>query len=340
MFDELRPPEALLYLILGKWYGQAITAAAQLGIADLLANGPHTSDEVARASGANPEATYRIMRCLGAVGVFYETAGKKFELTPIGAALRKDAPGSLAGLAAYEGAKVNLDACAELTHSALTGHSAFTKAHGMPIFEWMPDHPEEVAIYNSAMASLSTTTARAVAAAYDFSTAKSIVDIGGGHGTLLAEILTAAPRARGVLFDAPHVAAAARTHLDARGLQTRCEAIGGDFFKAVPAGHDTYVIKNVLHDWPDDEAVALLTQIARAMTPGGKLLIIEQIVTPPGSKKLNLAKIIDMIMLCLTEGGRERTEVEYREILQRAGFRFERVVATGSQVDVLEAYRQ
>jgi SAM-dependent methyltransferase len=210
----------------------------------------------------------------------------------------------------------------------------------MPIFEWMPDHPEEVAIYNSAMASLSTTTARAVAAAYDFSSAKSIVDIGGGHGTLLAEILTAAPRARGVLFDAPHVADVARTHLDARGLQTRCEAIGGDFFKAVPAGHDTYVIKNVLHDWPDDEAVAILTQIARAMTPGGKLLIVEQIVTPPGSKKLNLAKIIDMIMLCLTEGGRERTEVEYREILQRAGFRFERVVATGSQVDVLEAYRQ
>lgn len=339
MFDELRPPEALLFLILGKWYGQAITAAAQLGIADLLANGPHTAEEVARASGANPEATYRILRCLGAVGLFYETAGKKFELSPLGAALRKDAPGSLAGLAVFEGAKCNLDACAELTHSALTGHSAFTKAHGMPIFEWMPRHPEEVAIYNSAMASLSTTTARAVAAAYDFSGSRSIVDVGGGHGTLLAEILTTVPSARGVLFDAPHVADVARTKLAERGLQARCEAVGGDFFASVPAGHDTYVIKNVLHDWPDDQAVAILGQIARAMPVRGKLLVVEQLVTPPDRKQLNLAKIIDMIMLCLTEGGRERTEVEYREILRRAGFRLERVVATRSQVDVLEAYR-
>jgi len=339
MFDELRPPEALLYLILGKWYGQAITAAAQLGIADLLAGGPRTAEEVAHASGANPEATYRVMRCLGAVGVLRESATKTFELTPIGAALRKDAPGSLAGLAAYEGAKCNLDACAELTHSARTGHSAFTKAHGMPIFEWMPAHPEEAAIYNSAMASLSTTTARAVAAAYDFSKTTSIVDVGGGHGTLLAEILAAAPHARGVLFDAPHVAEVARTRLAERGLQGRCEAIGGDFFKQVPAGHDTYVIKNVLHDWADEEAVAILGQIARAMAPGGKLLIVEQLVTPPGSAKLNLAKIIDMIMLCLTEGGRERTEAEYREILRRSGFRLERIVATPSQVDVLEAYR-
>lgn len=339
MFDELRPPEALLSLILGKWYGQAITTAAQLGIADLLGDGPRTAEEVAHASGANPEAIYRIMRCLGAVGVLRETAAKTFELTPIGAALRKDAPGSLAGLAAYEGAKCNLEACAELTHSARTGRSAFTKAHGMPIFEWMPNHPEEAAIYNSAMASLTTTTARAVAGAYDFSGAKTIVDVGGGHGTLLAEILIAAPHARGLLFDAPHVADVARSRLGERGLHARCEVVGGDFFKSVPAGHDTYVIKNVLHDWADAEAIVILDQIARAMAPGGKLLIVEQLVTPPGTPKLNLAKIIDMIMLCLTEGGRERTEAEYREILRRSGFRLERVVATHSQVDVLEAYR-
>lgn len=338
MFDELRPPEALLYLILGKWYGQAITAAAQLGIADFLADGPRTSDEVAEARAANPAALYRVMRCLAAVGVLHETAGKTFALTPIGSALRADAPGSLAGLAKYEGAKYNLDACAELTHSARTGKSAFVAAHGAPIFEWMAAHPEEAALYNSAMASLSTTTARAVAAAYDFSSSKTIVDVGGGHGTLLAEILGSAPHARGVLFDAPHVAEVARKNLTARGLQARCEVIGGDFFAAVPPGHDTYVIKNVLHDWPDDEAVAILSQIARAMAPGGKLLVVEQLVTGPGTK-LNLAKVIDMIMLCLTEGGRERTEVEYVEILRRSGFRLERVVATPSQVEVLEAYR-
>ncbi len=338
MHDELRPPEALLYLILGKWYGQAITAAAQLGIADLLAKGPRTSAEVAQAVHADADAVYRVMRCLGAVGVLQESANRTFALTDVGAALRSDVAGSLAGLAKFEGSPFNLAACAELTHSARTGKSAFVKAHGMPIFEWMPAHAEEAAVYNSAMASLSTTTARAVASSYDFSRSKTIVDVGGGHGTLLAEILGAAPNARGVLFDAPHVADAARTNLASRGLQARCEVIGGDFFKAVPSGHDTYVIKNVLHDWADDEAVAILSQIARSIAPKGKLLIIEQLVTPPGPK-LNLAKVIDMIMLCLTEGGRERTEAEYAELLRRSGFQLERVVATPSQVDVLEAYR-
>ncbi len=339
MNDELRPPEALLYLILGKWYGQAITAAAELGVADLLAERPRTADEIAKAVGADPAAMYRMMRCLGAVGVLRETGGKTFALTPVGAVLRKDAPGSLAGLARFEGAAFNLATCAELTHGVRTGQSAFVEAHGIPIFEWMPAHPAEAAIYNSAMASLSTTTARAVAAAYDFSGSKMIVDVGGGHGTLLAEILAAAPHARGVLFDAPHVADAARPYLAERGLQTRCEVMAGDFFKAVPAGHDTYVTKNVLHDWDDDHVVAILGQIARAIAPGGRLLIVEQLVTPPGTPKLNLAKIIDMIMLALTEGGRERTEAEYGELLRRSGFRLSRVVPTASQVDVLEAYR-
>jgi SAM-dependent methyltransferase len=337
MHDELRPPEALLYLILGKWYGQAITAAAHLGIADLLAEGPRTSGDVAKAVHADPDAIYRVMRCLGAVGVLRETANRTFALTPVGSVLRTGVPGSLAGLAAFEGAPFNLAVCAELTHSARTGTSAFVKALGMPIFEWMPAHPEEAAIYNSAMASLSTTTARAVASSYDFSGSKTIVDIGGGHGTLLAEILSAAPHARGVLFDAPHVAEAARANLATRGLQARCEIIGGDFFKAVPSGHDTYVIKNVLHDWADDEAVAILGQIGRSIAPKGKLLIVEQLVTPP--EKPNLAKIIDMIMLALTEGGRERTEAEYADLLRRSGFRLERVVSTPSQVDVIEAYR-
>lgn len=339
MLDELRPPEALLYLILGKWYGQAITAAAHLGVADLLAEGPRTSDDVARASGANPDALYRVMRCLGAVGVLQETAGKTFALTPIGAALRSGADGSLAGLAKYEGARCNLEACAELTHSARTGGSAFVKAHGMPIFDWMPQHPEEAAIYNSAMASLSTTTARAVAASYDFAASKTVVDIGGGHGTLLAEILTSAPQVRGVLFDAPQVAEVAQASLAARGLKARCDVVGGDFFQAVPGGHDTYVLKNVIHDWPDDRAVDILSQVARAMAPSGKVLVVEQLVTPPGTQKLNLVKIIDMIMMCLTEGGRERTEAEYAEILKRSGLRLERVVATPSQVEILEAYR-
>jgi hypothetical protein len=338
MHDDLRPPEALLYLILGKWYGQAVTAAAQLGIADLLADGPRSSTEIAKSVHANPDAVYRVMRCLGAVGVLHETEGRTFALTPVGSALRSDVPGSLAGLAKFEGSSFNLAACAELTHSACTGESAFVKAHGVPIFEWMPVHPEQAAIYNSAMASLSTTTARAVASSYDFSACKTIVDIGGGHGTLLAEILSAAPHARGILFDAPHVADAARGNLASRGLSARCEVVAGDFFQAVPSGHDTYVIKNVLHDWADDEAVAILGQIARSIAPKGKLLIVEQLVTPPGAG-LNLAKIIDMIMLCLTEGGRERTESEYAELLRRSGFSLERVVSTPSQVDVIEAYR-
>ena len=285
MFDELRPPEALLYLILGKWYGQAITAAAQLGIADLLADGPHTSDEVARASGANPEAIYRIMRCLGAVGVFYETAGKKFELTPIGAALRKDAPGLARGPRRVRGCEVNLDACAELTHSARTGHSAFTKAHGMPIFEWMPAHPEEAAIYNSAMASLSTTTARAVAAAYDFSTAKSIVDIGGGHGTLLAE-----DPERGAARPRRAVRCAARRRRP-RGPARRARpaergarrSAATSSRRSRPATTRTSS-RTCSTTGPMTKRSRSSAQIARAMTPGGKLLIVEQLVTPPGGR--------------------------------------------------------
>lgn len=336
--SSVPPPSAMLMqLVTGECVAHCISAAAHLGLADLLAKGPQPSDHLAHACGAHAPSVYRLCRALANVGVFEEHDGKRFSLTPVGECLRTDLNGSMAGTAKMFGERWHSAAWAELLHSVRTGEPAFPKAYGEGIFEWFSTHQEEAEIFNGAMTSFSSTTAAAVVDAYDFSSFTRIADIGGGHGFLVASILEANPKLRGVLFDLPQVVGGATDFLAKRGVDRRCQVIAGDCFKSVPGGCDAYVMKHVIHDWSDEACTTLLRLCAEALVPGGRILVIEHVIPPHGVP--SLAKIIDIEMLVMSHGGYERTEAEFAELFGRAGLRLSRVVPTESPVAVLEAER-
>jgi ubiquinone/menaquinone biosynthesis C-methylase UbiE len=250
--------------------------------------------------------------------------------------LRRDAPGSMRAFAMAELGQEHFIAWGNLLHSVKTGEIAFDNHFGQPVWEYYAAHPEDAAVFNDAMTGLTEMVNAAVVPAYDFSGFRKIVDVGGGHGALLAAILKSNPAARGVLFDLPHVAEGAEARLVAEGVRDRCEIASEDFFKSVTEGGDAYVMKFIIHDWDDEKSVAIMKNIHRAMADGGKLLVIEQIV--PEDNSPAFAKFIDINMLVMT-GGRERTEKEFAELFAAAGFRLTRVVPTKSPFCVIEAVR-
>jgi precorrin-6B methylase 2 len=223
----------------------------------------------------------------------------------------------------------------ELLHAVRTGESAFKHVYGEPVFQWALKHPKETAIFQEAMTSISTVAAQAVVNTYDFSKAKTIVDVGGGHGFLLSSVLRANPNARGILFDMPEVVDGAKHTIAGNGLDGRCEIVGGDFFRAVPSGADVYMLKHIIHDWSDEDSTKILSHCAAGLAPNGRVLIIEAVLPPAGVPAFG--KIIDLEMLVMTDGGRERTEGEYGALLSRAGLKLSRVIPTQSPVAIVEA---
>ncbi len=328
------PPDAVLaQLIFGKCVAMAISVAAKLRVADKLAAGPKSVADLARETGTHAGSLYRVLRALASVGVFAEEPDGRFRLTPMAEYLRTGVPGSLRGVADYMGSDWSWRPWGKLLDSVRTGETAFDRVFGEPCFDYLAKHPDESAVFNEGMTGFSSATAPAVAEAYDFSRFGTVVDVGGGHGTLLAAILKAHPDVRGVVYDAPHVADGAREALRAAGLADRCRVEGGDFFKSVPAGGDAYLMKHIIHDWPDDKATTILRNCRKAVKPGGKLLLVE-IVLKPGNEP-DLGKILDLEMLVLPSG-RERTEAEYAALFAGAGWRLARVVPTKSPVQVIE----
>jgi len=334
---ELPPPALLTNLIFGKCVTQAVAVAAHLGVADRLKDGPRTADAIAPACGAQPDALHRLLRALATVGVVVEHADRTFSLTPVGDCLRTDGPSSLAAMAKLFGEGWHSAAWADLLQSVKTGESAFPRVHGEPGFAWMRSHPREAEVFHEAMTGFSTMTAFVVASTYDFSSAKTIVDIGGGHGFLLSTILRQHPQARGILFDLPDTVAGAKDPIAAAGLAGRCEVVGGDFFQSVPAGGDVYMLQHIIHDWDDDASVKILAGCAAGLAPGGRVLVIETVLPPPGVP--SFAKVLDLEMLVVSDGGRERTEREYATLFERAGLQLDRVTPTPAPVAILEATR-
>ena len=208
----------------------------------------------------------------------------------------------------------------------------------MPIFEYFAKMPESAAVFDAAMTSISTWESKAVVAAYDFSGINTLVDVAGGHGLMIATILKANRRMRGILFDLPHVTAGATALLQSGGVADRCQIVSGDFFASVPEGGDAYIMKHIIHDWDDDRASQILQNCHRAMQPGGKVLIVDAVI-PPGNSA-HFGKLLDLEMLVLTPRGRERTQAEFRELLKRSGFRLRRVVPTETHLSVVEATRR
>lgn len=304
-------------LIDGYQVSQAIHAAAVLGIADMLVDGARGSDELAELAGVHSGSLYRVLRALASVGVLRELDGRRFELAPLGELLRSDAPNSLAGWAAYIGRPAHWQAWGDLTHSIRTGENAFRHVHGTDVWTYRSTRPEENAAFDRAMTSLSRRSTAAVLDACDLERFECVADIGGGNGALLAEMLTAHPRLRGLLFDQPHVVAGAPPMLESAGVAERCQIIGGSFFDRVPPDADAYVLSRVIHDWEDEDALRILGSVRSAMTDKAKVLLIERVLAAPNEGRD--AKFSDLNML-VAAGGFERTPDEFADLLQRSGF--------------------
>jgi O-methyltransferase domain/Dimerisation domain len=328
--------EDLWKLANGYRVSQALHVAVVLRVSDHLAGGPRNIDWLAAQTGSNAAALYRLLRALATVEVYAELPNRTFGLTPLGEALRTDAPSSVAPWLEQTTGSSELATWGGLLGSVRTGANAFRALHGVSAWEYRAARPEENAVFDAAMTSISQTAARAVLKAYDFGAFATIVDVGGGRGALLGAVLSRYPDARGVLADQAHVIAGAPSVLRALNVHDRCELVATDFFQAVPAGGDAYLLKSVVHDWEDPEAVEILRSVRRAMKPGAVVLVVERLIGGNNGSAALLAAFSDLNML-VGPGGRERTEAEFDAVFSAAGLRRRRTLRTQVGFEVLEA---
>ena len=327
-------PAAMMEMIIATWTSQAITVAAQLGVADALANGPLPIEELAARVGADADALRRLLRALISKGIFRHRRDGRYELNSLAGTLRSDAPISMTWAAQFYGSAEQRERWTLLVDSVRTGNSVVPALRGKESFDYFADKPELAALFNQTMTSISQMTDAPVVAGYDFSAYPTIVDVGGGHGALLATILASAPASRGVLYDLPPVVANAPNLLQEHGVADRVRIAEGSFFDGVPGDGDAYLLKNIIHDWPDDKAVQILRNVRAAAGPRATVLLVEFVI--PSHNRDFPGKWVDLEMM-LNLGARERTAADYRDVLGQAGFRMTRVVHTAAPLSVVEA---
>jgi hypothetical protein len=331
MNEPSSPQDQLMRLILSKWVTKPIYVAAELGIADLLASGPMSIEELSRATATRPDGLYRLLRALASVGIFAEVEDSLFGLTPMAALLRS---GAFRATACSFNAEWNDRAWMHLLKGLRRGTTPFEEAFGERFSQWLEKRPREARLLGEANAARAGAYSRALCEGYDFSGVASLVDVGGGQGGLLREILLAYPHLSATLADKPSVLAEARSALKAAGVGERVTLTACDFFLGVPSGGDLYLLANVLHDWPDEEACRILGNCREAMDRSGILLIVEMLVEP--GNEPSPVKLLDLEMLVVT-GGRERTRGEFEGLLQTSGFSLKRVLPIGQGVFALVA---
>jgi hypothetical protein len=324
---------ALRQMIMGFRITQLVYVAAKLGLADVLAQGPQTPQQLAKAVSAEPRALYRLLRALASLGLFTETDEGTFALTPLARLLQTDAAGSLRGLATLYGEAWLWQAYGQLLYSIQTGQPAFGHVHHQPFYDYLAEHPAAESSFQQAMCAYSDQEAAALLGAYDFTGVTQLIDVGGGEGALLATILRAYPALSGVLFDLAPVVANAPSLFAEAGVAARCTCVAGDFFTAVPPGGDLYLLKSVIHNWDDEQSLTILKNCRRAMSKQGRLLVLERVI-PAGAEPAE-AKLFDINMLVVV-GGQERTVAEFAALFQAAGFRLTRVISTASPLSVVE----
>ena len=325
----LLPP--IFEIATGYWASQAVYVAAKLGIADLLADGPKCSEEIARASGANENAICRLLRALASLGVLAHEH-HLFHLTEMGMPLRSGVPGSLRSMLLTLGEE-HYHAWSSLLHSVRSGEPAFNQAYNAPLFEYFQSNAAAGETFNEAMNDFTRQAALACALAYDFSGIRSAVDVGGGHGALIATILRCYPFMTGILFDSAAVLENVAQKFKAAGIEDRYLAIAGNFFESVPEGAEAYLMKNVLHDWDDDSAIRILRNCRRAMHDNAKLLVIEVVLR--AEREEPFESLLDLNMLVMS-GGCERTEAQYRRLFESGGFQLTGITPTAAPVSVIE----
>jgi len=334
----MNPAQQVLQVATGYMASSCLYAAVTLNIADYLTSGPKGIADLAKSSGANEDALYRTLRLLASLGIFGEVSPRTFALTPAADLLRRDAPNTLRGMAGFLPDPFHYRVYGEIMHSVMTGKPAGDKAVGMPIFEYFEKNPEYSRVFNDAMTSMSAPTANAAIEAYDFSGIGTLVDVAGGHGEVLMQILKACPNVRGILADLGHVVDGAKPRIKSAGLSDRLQAVACDFFQSVPEGGDAYIMKHIIHDWDDERASLILKNIGKAMgAKKGKVILLESVIAAAGAP--DFGKFLDIEMLLLP-GGRERTADEFRSLFERSGFQMTKVVPTKSPLSVVEAVRR
>jgi hypothetical protein len=319
------PQLTLWHMITGGQISQAIHAAVQLNIPDLLIDGPLGIEDLARRSGAHASTLYRLLRALSSIGLFWEDGQKRFSLTETSQMLRSDVPHSLHPLILLFHTPAHWNSWGDFTSSIRTGEISFQHLYTQEYWAYLAQHPEEQDLCYKALSNLSVGEIEAIFAAYDFSSYRLIVDVAGGWGKLLTLILQAHSSAQGILFDLPFVAEKAEEQIRETGVGERCRAEGGDMFVSVPAGGDLYMLKTVNHDWDDAHVVTLLRNCRAAMRPGAKLLLIEQVLQPRNTP--DIGKFLDLFLLAVI-GGQERTAEEFQSLVEEAGLVFEQVIPT------------
>jgi hypothetical protein len=323
--------DQMMAMASGAFVTQMLHVAAELNLADALADGEREVGDLAGACGADPEALFRLLRGLASLGVFRETRPRHFQLTPLAELLRSDHPQSLRNFARLLGDEHYLSWDA-LLHCVQSGESGFHHRYGTSVFAWYQEHPERSEVFDQAMGDLSRQQTAAILAAYSFAEVRHLVDVGGGRGELLKTVLQAHGQLQGTLYDQPWVVDPVEVPEALRG---RLMVRGGDFFTAVPEGADAYLLKHILHDWDDGSCLKILQAIRSAMAPGARVLIVEQVI-PPGNDPFP-GKLLDLNMLVMTQGGRERTPEGFSRLLGQAGLELSRILPTAAPVSVIEA---
>lgn len=334
---DIAPAAQLSRMIIGVWIPAAIHATAELGIADALANGPRHSDDLAREISADPMTLQRLLRAISVLELCNEIEPGVFALTPLGASLRTDAPDSVHAWALLIGGQHVWHCWSRLAECVRRGQPA-PNLDGSDVYSDIAADPARAAVFNQAMTDLLQPSAQSLVAAYDFSEIRSLVDLGGGHGALLAAVLSAYRSMRGVVFDRPQCQDGAMRLLERHGVAPRAEFVSGNFFDSVPRGYDCYILKSCLQDWDDEHGRTILHTCRANMDAASRLLVIgrpapEQIGT---SAFDGLVAGVDLNMLVNT-GGRERTKAEYQSLLENSGFRIARVVAPPSRLAIFDA---
>ncbi len=332
---ETPPPLAMLQLISGFWISRCVYVTAKLGIPDLLKEGPMTAADLAAATQTHAPSLFRLLRALAAVNVLTHDDGR-FGNTPLSETLRTDVLGSLRWFAMSELGEEHYPAWGEVLHSVRTGEIAFAHAFKTEVWDFFAKHPENAQIFNNSMSGMTDQATETLHAAYSFAGIKTLMDVGGGHGHLLTSILKLNPEMHGILFDAPTVIEGARSSIEGSGFADRCQLVGGDFFESVPSGSDAIIMKWILHDWTDEQSITIMRNCHRALPENGKLILVEAVV--PRGNEMHFSKFIDLNMLVMT-GGRERTEKEFSELYEAAGFRLTRIVPTESPFSVVEGVK-
>lgn len=334
---ETLPPHAqVIQMASAFWVSRIVYAATKLDLADKLASGPRSAVEIAGPAHLHAPALHRLMRSLASLGILTETEGGRFALTPLGAALQTGAPGSARASVLTLCSPWFAGAMDELVASVRTGKTAFENIHGMPVFDYLAEHPQAASLFSETMVGIHGGEPPAVAAAYDFSKFGTIVDVGGATGNMLATILARHRGPSGILADLPHVEKDAAAFLAAKGVSDRVTIEPHDFFKSVPKGGDAYILSHVIHDWSEAQCLTILGHVRKAMKPDARLLLIEMVL--PAGDEPHFGKILDMVMLALP-GGEERTAEQYEVLLAKAGFKLTRMVPTQSAVSVIEAIK-